>query len=114
MDPVAQQIMPRQMIAILKRTMPFQVVGEDLLRKIAALGRLVSYDRGALIYNAGDTADDIYIIISGKVEHALVPGAQARRPVKMLGAGDVFGWARDRRSGGRGRSPADRRPDDLS
>jgi len=93
MEAVTQQIMPGQMIAILKRTMPFQAVGDDMLRKIAALGRRASYDRGALIYDVGTTADDIYIIISGKVEHTLEPGAQARRPLKILGAGDVFGWA---------------------
>ena len=85
--------MTERMVEILKQTMPFQVVGDGLLRRIAALGRRVSYEQGAVIYEAGDVADDIYIIVSGRVEHALEPGAQARRPVKMLGAGDVFGWA---------------------
>lgn len=81
------------MVEILKQTMPFQVVGNALLQKVAALGRRVSYDEGALIYDVGDRADDIYIIVSGRVEHALEPGAQARRPVKILGTGNVFGWA---------------------
>ncbi|HYA21209.1 MAG TPA: ABC transporter permease subunit [Burkholderiales bacterium] len=81
------------MVEILRRTMPFQVVSDDLLRKVAALGRRVNYEKGALIYDVGDKADDIYIIVSGQVEHTLEPTAQARRPVKRLGAGDVFGWA---------------------
>jgi len=81
------------MIEILKRTMPFQVVGDEMLHRIAALGRRVSYDAGAPIYDVGDIADDLYIIVSGRVEHALEPGAQARRPLKVLGPGDVFGWA---------------------
>jgi NitT/TauT family transport system permease protein len=93
MEPIEQPVMSEQMIAILKQTMPFQVVGDGLLRRIAALGRRVPYDQGAVIYDAGDIADDIYIIVSGRIEHALEPGAQARRPVKILGAGDVFGWA---------------------
>ncbi len=93
MEPTEHRVLTEQMVAILKQTMPFQVVGDGLLRRIAALGRRVAYDQGALIYDVGDTADDIYIIISGTVEHALEPGAQARRPVKILGAGDVFGWA---------------------
>jgi ABC-type nitrate/sulfonate/bicarbonate transport system permease component len=78
---------------IYRRTMPFQVVAEGMLYKIAALGRRVSYAKGAAIYGPGDKADDLYIVVSGRIEHALVPGAQARRPVKILGPGDVFGWA---------------------
>lgn len=81
------------MVEILKKTMPFQVVSEGMLQKIAALGRRTSYDKGVLIYDAGDKTDDIYIIVSGKVEHALEPGVNARRPVQALGPGDVFGWA---------------------
>jgi ABC-type nitrate/sulfonate/bicarbonate transport system permease component/CRP-like cAMP-binding protein len=82
-----------QMVEILKKTMPFQVVSDGMLRQIGALGRRVSCDSGTLIYDVGDTADDIYIIVSGKVEHTLEPGVNARRPVQTLGEGDVFGWA---------------------
>jgi CRP-like cAMP-binding protein len=81
------------MLEILKKTMPFQVVSDTMLRRIAELGQRVSYDKAAVIYDAGDSAGDIYIIVSGKVEHTLEPGVRARRPVQLLGAGDVFGWA---------------------
>jgi len=81
------------MVEILKQTMPFQVVSDGMLQKIAALGKRTSYDKEVLIYDVGDKADDIYIIVSGKVEHALEPGVHARRPVQTLGPGDVFGWA---------------------
>jgi ABC-type nitrate/sulfonate/bicarbonate transport system permease component/CRP-like cAMP-binding protein len=81
------------MLEILKKTMPFQVVSDTMLRRIAELGQRVSYDKAAVIYDAGDSAGDIYIILSGKVEHTLEPGVRARRPVQLLGAGDVFGWA---------------------
>lgn len=81
------------MLEIFKRTMPFQVVSDGMLRKIAALSWQVAYPSGASVYQAGDTADDIYIIVSGKIEHALESGVNARRPVQILGPGDVFGWA---------------------
>ena len=93
MGPPKQQITPHPLSEILRQTMPFQVVGDELLRKVAALGRPVSYAEGAVIYDVGDKADDIYIIVSGQIEHALEPGAHARQPVKMLKTGDVFGWA---------------------
>src|SRR5258706_1083111 len=93
MGPPKQQIAPHPLSEILRQTMPFQVVGDELLRKVAALGRPVSYAEGAVIYDVGDNADGIYIIVSGQIEHALEPGAHARQPVKMLKTGDVFGWA---------------------
>lgn len=93
MEPGTQSVGVEQMLEILKKTMPFQVVSDALLRKIAALGRQVLYKRGAVIYDLSDKADDVYIIISGSVEHTLEPGVNARRPVQTLGTGDVFGWA---------------------
>jgi ABC-type nitrate/sulfonate/bicarbonate transport system permease component/CRP-like cAMP-binding protein len=90
---VDERVKFEQMVEILKKTMPFQVVSDGMLRQIGALGRRVSCDSGTLIYDVGDTADDIYIIVSGKVEHTLEPGVNARRPVQTLGEGDVFGWA---------------------
>ncbi len=81
------------MLGIFKRTMPFQVVSDALLRKIALHARTESFAAGALVYEAGDKADDIYIVVSGKVDHALEPGVNARRPAKVLESGDVFGWA---------------------
>ncbi len=91
-EPVEKEV-AESIVEILQKTMPFQVVSEGMLRKIAALGRRVSFDKDALVYDVGDKADDIYIIVRGEIEHALEPGAQALRPVTMLGAGDVFGWA---------------------
>lgn len=91
--PDKQPIAPETMIGILKETMPFQVVPETLLRKIAASSWQVSYRKGDTVYGAGEQADDIYIVMSGSVEHELVPGAEARRPAKTLVKGDVFGWA---------------------
>src|SRR6185369_1200948 len=93
MNQPTEQLMPEQWLAILKQTMPFQVVDDALLHRIAALGKPVSCAAGETIYDVGDKADDIYIVVSGQVEHALSPGAHARRPLKLLGAGDVFGWA---------------------
>ena len=84
---------PDQTLDIFKRTMPFQVVSDDMLRKIAARSWKADYDAGAVLYDVGDKADDIFIVVSGRVEHALEPGVRAHRPVLTLGPGDVFGWA---------------------
>jgi sulfonate transport system permease protein len=79
--------------AILKRTMPFQVVAEDMLRRIGKLARIEEYEAGEVIYNVGDKSDDIYIMASGKVEHAFGLGSGARTLNQTMVSGDVFGWA---------------------
>jgi ABC-type nitrate/sulfonate/bicarbonate transport system permease component/CRP-like cAMP-binding protein len=92
-DGVADAKASEELVEILRKAMPFQVVSDAMLRRIAALGRTETFQRGALIYDAGADADDIYIVKSGEVEHTLVPSAKASNPVQTLKAGDVFGWA---------------------
>ena len=55
------------MFDILRRTMPFQVVSDGMLQKVAALGRREVHAAGQILYDVGDKADDIYIIVSGQV-----------------------------------------------
>jgi len=80
-------------VEILRQTMPLQVAGDDLLRRIAAAGRRVSYEARAVLYEVDDNADDLYIVVSGQVKHMLGPGAHARQSTQILKKGDVFGWA---------------------
>jgi ABC-type nitrate/sulfonate/bicarbonate transport system permease component len=41
----------------------------------------------------GERADDIFIVVSGKVEHALGLGSGARTLNQVMSSGAVFGWA---------------------
>jgi NitT/TauT family transport system permease protein len=83
----------KQVAELLRNSMPFQVVSDGMLRKIAALGKRVSYDAGAVIYDVGSKAEDIMVIVSGKVDLIFEPGVEARVPVQELKQADVFGWA---------------------
>jgi len=80
-------------VEILRQTMPLQVAGDDLLRRIAATGRRGSCEERTVLYEVDDPADDLYIIVSGQVRHTLGPGAHALQPTQILKKGDVFGWA---------------------
>lgn len=88
-----QPISPDILLGVLKATMPFQVVSEAMLRRIAAISWKMTYRAGDVLYEAGGPADDLYIVVSGKIDHELAPGVHARRPMKTLTEGDVFGWA---------------------
>jgi NitT/TauT family transport system permease protein len=41
----------------------------------------------------GEAAEDVYVVVSGKIEHALGLGSGARTLNKVMSCGDVFGWA---------------------
>jgi ABC-type nitrate/sulfonate/bicarbonate transport system permease component len=83
----------KDVVALLKLAMPLQVISNDMLEKIAAEARRVSYKAGDLVYERGERADDVYVIVRGQVEHILGPGAGATNLLRNLEAGEVFGWA---------------------
>lgn len=82
-----------QISAVLKRAMPFQMVSDGMLRDIVKLAKTRSFARGDMIYDLGDEADDIYIVSSGSVSHALRTDADQADLNKVMRSGDVFGWA---------------------
>jgi NitT/TauT family transport system permease protein len=84
---------PEPELGVYRETTPFREVSEDLLRNIAALGRRARYAPGQRIYSAGDEADDIFIVVSGRIEHVFAPEVGAREALKRIPRGFVFGWA---------------------
>jgi ABC-type nitrate/sulfonate/bicarbonate transport system permease component len=64
-----------------------------LLQDIADISTKQSFSPGDLIYALGDIADDVYIVSSGSVEHTLGKETDAKKHVKTLRSGGMFGWA---------------------
>jgi len=79
--------------AALREAIPFESVSGATLQRIAALARPARYAGGERIYNQGDEADDIYVVVSGRVEHVFGPEISAEQAIKHMGRGGVFGWA---------------------
>ena len=82
-----------QTSATLRRALPFQMVSDEMLRDIAKLAKWRSHPRGDIIYEWGQAADDIYIVISGSVQHLLKAQTDGPEIEKIMRGGDVFGWA---------------------
>ena len=80
-------------VAALQDAAPFKDASDRFLKRVAALARPAHYGAGERIYAAGDVADDIFIVVSGLVEHTFKRETGAREPLKRLGRGGVFGWA---------------------
>jgi NitT/TauT family transport system permease protein len=83
-----------QVLHVLRRSVPFELVTEELLRRIASLARVSRYSAGQTIYESGAAAEDVCVVMEGEVEHAFDPGrAAATQLVTTIGPGDIFGWA---------------------
>jgi ABC-type nitrate/sulfonate/bicarbonate transport system permease component len=92
-DPQPRIAADPELVALLKRTMPFGTVSEEVMARVAALARRETLGPGRMIYHTGDAADDIYIMVSGRVQHTFGPEAGAKDAIKILEPGEVFGWA---------------------
>ena len=82
-----------QVARLLRLSQPFSKLNDEFLRRIAAIVRFVSYQTGISVYEMGTPAMDMYIIVSGKVQHCLSLGAGSKDQISVLKDGDLFGWA---------------------
>ena len=82
-----------QLVEVLKSAMPLRMVPDNLLEDIAKICVQQTCAAGEQLYDIGDVADDVYIVLSGSIEHTIGKNTDAEKHVKALGAGDVFGWA---------------------
>ena len=73
--------------------MPFQVVSDAMLESFADAAKRVYFKAGELIYERGARADEVFVVMSGRVQHLLGPGAGATNLMRDLQPGEVFGWA---------------------
>ena len=82
-----------EILGALKSAMPFQMVPDNLIQEIAGICTQQSYETGQKIYDLGDVADDVFIVVSGSVQHVLSTQTDASKHEKTMRSGDVFGWA---------------------
>jgi NitT/TauT family transport system permease protein len=82
-----------QTSALLRRTLPFEMLPEQMLRAIARLARPKSYARGEVVYRRGEHAEDIQVVSSGSVRHEMATSPDADRLERVMRSGEVFGWA---------------------
>lgn len=82
-----------QTCALLRRTLPFETLSEQMLSAIARLAIPKSYARGDVIYRRGEQAEDIQVVSSGSVRHELAAGPRDERLERVMRSGEVFGWA---------------------
>jgi CRP-like cAMP-binding protein len=81
-----------QISKILKKVPIFKMLGKESINFIVDKLKLSAFESGATIFKAGDTGEEMYIIISGKVDIRISSKDSAKeQTVATLGSGDYFG-----------------------
>ena len=82
----------------LRECQVFQRLDDDQLQKVAALCSQEAYEAGATIFHAGNSAEQLFVLVDGKValqiELPMQP-AQLRKRVTVdaVNRGELFGWS---------------------
>ena len=71
----------------------FKGASDAVIARLDALARREEHDAPSILYDLGDSADDLYILESGRVEFAIGREDRTSPAGFMLRKGEVFGWA---------------------
>ncbi|NIM28822.1 MAG: cyclic nucleotide-binding domain-containing protein [Gammaproteobacteria bacterium] len=80
-------------VKALSRAELFQGVDDETLEEIAQLGELKTCEEGDVIYQLGDDAHDVYVLVSGRVRFTLGVGNRSQSSGSIMSGRMVFGWA---------------------
>mgnify|MGYP001558958650 FL=1 len=77
---------------LLRQAPLFAGVSESALAEIARATRVEKFDEGDRVYEFGDDAEAIYLVVAGRVRFSIGVGNRAGTD-SVMGPGQVFGWA---------------------
>ena len=77
----------------LKNTDMFGDLSETVIAAIARMASTVTIEEGDHVYQLGDDANDLYLLMSGRVRFSIGVGNRPQRGGSIIMPGMVFGWA---------------------
>ena len=77
----------------LEKVKIFNGLAEDHLKLISTKFQRETYPEGSVIFNQGDPAESLYVLLSGSVAIRFKPDDGEIIPVTDVHDGDVFGWS---------------------
>jgi len=80
---------------ILQRFSFFPGLSADELNGLSFIGREISFQRGDRIFQEGDSAHSLYLLLEGWVDVLIdtEAGGDRRELMMTLTAGEIFGWS---------------------
>lgn len=86
--------MDRSSIAnLLPRFHLFSALNAEQLAQVAAEAQYLSVPRGDILFNRGDTAHGLFLLVSGQVKLAVNSPQGTEKVIGIIGAGESFGEA---------------------
>lgn len=85
--------LPPTPIRILSQTVFFAGLTTEQLERISSISRFEEWEEGRQIYNIGEPAKVLYVLIEGMVRFAIGYGTRNASAGDILRRGQVFGWA---------------------
>ena len=82
-----REVMPR-LGELVDRAGLFQGLDEEQLERLAAAFRYVTFDAGAEVFSQGDRCEEMYLLLTGKVEIRIQGSAE---PIGIVEAGECLG-----------------------
>jgi CRP-like cAMP-binding protein len=75
----------------LAQTHPFKVLPAVELDRLASRARLKSYDKGETIYSEGDPADNVWVLIKGRIQIFKYTSQGRPLAIESIAPGELFG-----------------------
>ena len=69
----------------------FQGLGQDFMREISEIAKEINFKENQIVFNRGDSADYLYILVHGHVNLFIQEGGSLNSAVDETG--EVFGWS---------------------
>jgi CRP-like cAMP-binding protein len=70
-----------------------QNVPVEYLEKVATISQFRGFKKGDVLFDEGDTADKLYLIVSGTVLLQACSEATGCKPIMTIGKGELLGWS---------------------
>ena len=79
--------------ASLRRTSLLSDLTPATYAALARIARRVHCEEGDILYNIGDPARDVFVMVSGRVRFTIGVGNRPESGASIFSAGDTIGWA---------------------
>jgi CRP-like cAMP-binding protein len=63
------------------------------LEQIASIAQICDFDTDEIVFREGQTAKDVYLVVSGKLSLELSPSTIYRKHLVSVGPGEMLGWS---------------------
>lgn len=84
---------PLNKVEALGRAELFEGIETETLRDIAQVTETQEYEEGDVLYRLGDGAENVYVLVSGRVRFTLGVGNRGQTSGSIMSGHMVLGWA---------------------